>query len=202
MKERFLLTTSESLAIKALLAGLCLAVFSIHCLAQSNLLLKPKAVYIHSESVFSGIDFRNDTFDDVLRKLGKPSHIEISSPQTKFRVVFVTRTYEWQGRTSWLKITAGNRNTTPPRITRLEVWGKHPDAEIGTTGHGISLGDSISEVRRRYGLRLYFGVTLSEADRFERQANQCGYAPTLAVEFDEDDRVSHMELSLTNCPTF
>jgi len=67
---------------------------------------------------------------------------------------------------------------------------------------GIKLGDSIGDVRRRYGLRLYFGVTLSETDKSGRQANLCGYAPTLAVEFDEDERVNHMELTLTSCPEF
>ena len=91
-----------------------------------------------------------------------------------------------------LKITTIDEEYLEQRVVSIEVWGKHPEAEIGTTGQGLKLGDPVSEVRRIYGLRSFFGVTLSD------QAG-CGLfagstAPTLLIEFDGNQRIDYMGL--------
>jgi hypothetical protein len=167
----------------------------------------PTAIHISTETVVSGIDVYKGSAEQVLEKLGKPSRTEIIPPP-EWGPEFTARTYEWEGRATSLKLTTLQAKGVKPIITSVEVWGSRPDAEVGTTGHGLKLGDSIADARRLYGLRLYFGVTVSEKDNPCRpidsryQPVMPTFSPTLSVEFDEREQVNHMVFLLTNeCPS-
>jgi hypothetical protein len=169
--------------------------------SRSSLLLRPsKSVHIHSENVLSGIDIRTDTFEQIVRKLGKPTHVTISSPRTEWGRTLVTGVYEWESPASSLRLTTVNESAVEYRIERIDVWGTHPDGDVGTTGRGVKLGDPISKVRHVYGLRLYFGVTLSEKDA-SCAGNYHVISPLLSVDFDQDERVSHMAFVFDPCPS-
>jgi hypothetical protein len=165
-----------------------------------------KRIYISSESVLSGIRVPKDSFQQVLKKLGKPSRTEMSSPRSEWGRTVVTGTYEWEGQAATLKLTTLQMDRVEPEITRIEVWGSRPDGEIGTTGRGLKLGDTIADARRVYGLKLYFGVTLSEKD------NPCGSSLnrtsfpgyfSFTLDFDKEERVKHMAFALDNrCPSY
>jgi hypothetical protein len=116
--------------------------------SPSSFLTPSGRLLIHSETVVSGIDLRRDTLKQVLQKLGKPSRIEMSSPRMEWSRTVVTGIYEWQTGKCWVRLTTLNGNGIEPRMTKLDVWGSHPDGEIGTTGHGLKLGDAT----RMYGV--------------------------------------------------
>ncbi len=167
--------------------------------------LRPRqnSLSIRSDAVLSGFEFYNSTIEDVITKLGKPSAINMLRTITEGTLTFVERSYEWQRKECLLRIVAAEaygRNT----IESIDVWGTGPDGEIGTTGRGLKLGDSVSEARRIYGLRLYFGVTLSEKSSSPfLSPNGCPLAPEpiLRVDFDKTGRINHMKgpLSKTVC---
>jgi hypothetical protein len=198
-----------------LVVGVLLSVLNLYVFAGATPSIAPDSIFspssfltpsgrllIHSETVVSGVDLRRDTLKQVLKKLGKPSHIEMSSPRMEWGRTVVTGIYEWQTGKCWVRATTLSERGLDPKITSLDVWGSHPDGEIGTTGRGLKLGDAIRDVRRIYGLRLYFGVTLSEED-------SCGldFSPesllTLSVDFDAEGRVNHLAFAPTSsCISF
>jgi len=169
---------------------------------SKGLLKPPTTIEISSDTVVSGIDVYNDSFKQVLERLGKPSRTETSPPRSEWGRTFVTVTYEWEGSATWLKLTTLQQENEEPRITRVEVWGSRPDGEIGTTGRGLKLGETIADARRVYGLRLRFGVTLSEKGRPCRLGNYIEFSPTLSLEFNDEQRVNHMTFPSYNlCPS-
>jgi hypothetical protein len=175
---------------------------------SKGFLKPPTTIQISSETVVSGVDVYNDSLKQVLEKLGKPSRTEISQPLSELGRTVVIGTYEWEGRAAWLKLTTLQADAVEPIITSVEVWGSRPDGEVGTTGRGFKLGDSVADARRLYGLRLYFGVTVSENStcrpiRDLDPGPMSSFSPMLSLEFDREQRVHHMKFVLNNhCPTY
>ncbi len=167
----------------------------------------PTTIQISSETVVSGIDVYKDSLKQVLEKLGKSSRTEISQPLSVLGRKVVIGTYEWAGQAAWLKLTTLQADAVEPIITSVEVWGSRPDGEVGTTGRGLKLGDSVTDARRLYGLRLYFGVTVSENSPCRRIRSldpgpMSSFSPMLFLGFDGEQRVHHMKFVLNNhCPT-
>jgi hypothetical protein len=149
------------------------------------------SILVHSETVLSGIDVRINTVQQVIEKLGEPSHVTVK-PRTERDPAF--RIYEWETETCWIRLIALNESSMEPPIRSVDVWGTHPHAEIGTTGRGLNLGDLISNAGRIYGLRLYLGAIFINDHAF-RTAYQDYRAPSLTIDFDKDGRVNHMRLT-------
>ena len=166
----------------------------------SNLIFAHQgSVLVHSETVVSGVDIRNDNLEQVLRKLGPPDRVKMSS-LVESEPEFVATTYEWDTTTLRVRIKTHNVEGLRPRIMEVEAWGTSPAGDLGTTGRGLKLGDSIKDARRIYGLRLHFGITLSDNVRCGDYAE---YPPTLALDFDHDDRLNHMAFSFDSpCISF
>jgi hypothetical protein len=149
------------------------------------------SILVHSETVLSGIDVRNNTIQQVIEKLGEPSHVTVK-PRTEREPPF--RIYEWETKTCWISLIALNESGLEPTIRSVDVWGTRPHAEIGTTGRGLKLGDLMSDAGRIYGLRLYFGATLPN-DHVFWAAFRDYVAPSLTIDFDNNRRVNHMRLT-------
>jgi hypothetical protein len=169
----------------------------------------PTTINISSETVVSGIDLYKDSLKRVIENLGPPTKTNISPPRSELGRTVATGTYEWNNQATSLSLTTFEVNGSEPVITRVEVWGLRSDGEAGTTGNGLKLGDTLSDARRVYGLRLYFGITLSENE------NQCrpvfplapgpmsSFSPTLSLGFNKEGRLNHIKFVLDKrCPTF
>ncbi len=151
---------------------------------------------IHSETVLSGVNFNNGKIKGVIQKLGKPRHTTISRSGELSQIAVVDGTYEWQTKNWRLRIIVQDELNSA-RITQVDVWGTHPGAEVGTTGSGLKLGDSIRDVRRIYRLRPYFGTFIPEDNNNSQPwaSSPSGCEPTLAIDFDEDGKINHMSLT-------
>ena len=157
------------------------------------------SVLVHSETVVSGVDIRNDNLEQVLRKLGPPDRVKMSS-LAEWEQEFVTTTYEWDTTTSRVRIKTQNVVGLRPKIREVEAWGTNPAGDMGTTGRGLKLGDSIKDARRIYELRQHFGITLSDNVRCGDYAE---YPPTLVLDFDQNNRLNHLAFTLnTPCISY
>jgi hypothetical protein len=106
------------------------------------------------------------------------------------------RTYEWIQPACDLEIVVF-KSRSYSSILSGEVWGTRPAANIGITGRGLKLGDTIADARRIYGLRLYLGVTQSELPRRILLSDACeslDHRTSLEIGFDESGRVRHMRI--------
>jgi hypothetical protein len=185
----------SSTTLKALLTTFFVGMLATHAAFGGGLFPEYRnSIVVHSETVLSGIDVRNNTIQQVIEKLGEPSRVTVK-PRTGRDPTFETyEIYEWETKTCWIRLIALNESSMEPPIRSVDVWGTHRHAEIGTTGSGLKLGDLISDAGRIYGLRLYFGAALPN-DRASWAAFQDYGAPSLTIDFDKDGRVNHMRLT-------
>jgi hypothetical protein len=182
----------SSITLKTLLIAFFVSMLAAHAAFGGGLFPDYRnSILVHSETVLSGIDVRNNTIQQVIEKMGEPSHVTVK-PRTERDPAF--RIYEWETKTCWIRLIALNESGLEPPIRSVDVWGTHPHAEIGTTGRGLKLGDLISDAGRIYGLRLYFGATLPN-DRASWASFRDYGAPSLTIDFDKDGRVNHMRLT-------
>jgi hypothetical protein len=180
----------KRLAIKAPLTVLVVGLF-VTLTALGDDFVRRNSLHIHSETVLAGIDVYNGTIERAIEKLGKPNHVAVS-PGTD--TTFSVGVYEWQTRTSSLRITAYESASTH-MIMSIDVAGAHPDSGIGTTGRGLKLGDTIGDARRTYGLRPYFATTLPDNNGIPGMFIGNDFEPHLQIDFDKVGKVNHMKLT-------
>jgi len=182
----------SSITLKTLLTAFFVGMFATHAAFGGGLFPDYRnSIIVHSETVLSGVDVRNNSIQQVIEKLGEPSHVTVK-PRTERDPTF--RIYEWETKTCWIRLIALNeRGPQDPPIRSVDVWGTHPHAEIGRTGRGLKLGDLISDAEGIYRL-VYFGATIPN-DRSSWAAFQDYGVPSLTIDFDKDGRVNHMRLT-------
>jgi hypothetical protein len=163
-----------------------------------NLFHRQDSLVVDSENVLSGIDLYNNKIDQVIHTLGEPTRVTVSH-RTE---VSETRVYEWETKACSLRLTASALTDGRLWIESVDVLGAHPDGTVGTTGRGLKLGDSIRDVRRIYGLRLYFGTTVSENKRPQFARTGPGCRPSLEIDFDEARVVKNLRLTLACGPSY
>ena len=56
-------------------------------------------------------------------------------------------------------VTNKPTDSLPSRITSVEVWGTHPSGIIGISGAGLTLGATLSDVRRIYPFSFKYAAT-------------------------------------------
>jgi hypothetical protein len=196
----------KNIAAKASFAVIVIGLLAIATAFGDDFLHPTGAnLQIHSETVLSGVGVYpcSGKIEDVIQKLGKPLHTTVSRSNNRTHTVFVDGTYEWQTKNWRLRIRAQDE-LNAAYITQVDVWGTHADAEVGTTGRGLELGDAISDARRTYGLRSYFGTTITgnNNDGWAASVGPLDYAPTLTIDFDKDGKINHMRLTNTRVPLF
>lgn len=104
-----------------------------------------------ADTLLAGIDVYKSTVREAIIKLGKPTKV-IDYPETG--PVAGERDYEWEE--GQLKLTCGTWYDKGDEsvIYSVEVWGKNADGRMGSTGRGLALGSTISEIHRIYGRRM------------------------------------------------
>ena len=182
--------TGKRLAIKAHLTFLVVGLF-VTLTALGDDFVRRNSLHVHSETVLAGIDVYKDTIERAIEKLGKPSRVAVT-PGTV--ATFTVGVYEWQTRTSSLRIRA-YESASKNMIVSIDVVGAHPDFGIGTTGRGLKLGDAIGDARRIYGLRPYFGTTLPDNNGIPGMFIENDFEPHLQIDFDKVGKVNHIKLT-------
>lgn len=180
----------KRLAIKDILTVLVVFLF-VTLSALGGDFVRRNSLHVHSETVLAGIDVYKETIERSIEKLGKPSRIAVT-PGTV--ATFSVGVYEWQTRTSRLRITA-YESASNNMIMSIDVVGAQPDFRIGTTGRGLRLGDAIGVARRIYGLRPYVGTTLPGNNGIPGMFIGNDFEPHLQIDFDKAGKVNHMKLT-------
>lgn len=165
-------------------------------IAQDFFRANKNIFFVKSERVLSGINPFEDSVAQVISKLGRPTRVV--TVRKDFGGFPVTGCqYEWDGKTSLLRVISSDCDGSEARITQVDVWGSHPDGPIGTTGRGLKLGDLVSKARAIYGLRSYFGVTASEEYHPRWTTDGCSHeGGWLQIEFGQAERINHIGTSL------
>jgi hypothetical protein len=180
----------KRLTIKAPLTVLAVGLF-VTLTALGDDFVRQNSLHVHSETVLAGIDVYKDTIERAIEKLGKPSRVAVTpGPDATFSV----GVYEWQTRSSSLRITA-YASASKNMIVSIDVVDGHPDSGIGTTGRGLKLGDAIGDARRIYGLHPYFGTTLPDSNGIPGMFIGNDFKPHLQIDFDKVGKVNHMKLT-------
>ena len=146
---------------------------------------------IHSETTLAGVNPEVSKIQEVIRKLGKPDRTTIHYTDGKHSMP-LGGTYEWQTVGWRLRIETMNSGGSGT-ITQVDVWGIHPEGEIGTTGQGLRLGDAIADVMRVYRLPPYFDTSAQKAEKQYPRVPVLSNL-TLQVQYDIRGRVDHLTL--------
>lgn len=147
------------------------------------------------EKTLAGIHLNRDKVSDVIKLYGKPSKVENEAePSDPNRVdVF---DYYWNKLSIKLRLVVyrGSQIKGGEQIALIEVEGSRATGIIGTTGSGLRLGGSLTDLRRIYGNR--FG---------ERKITKLGIHDvmlewrseeySLIAEFDRRGRIKKLSLS-------
>ncbi|HLX86691.1 MAG TPA: hypothetical protein VKR59_22525 [Terriglobales bacterium] len=191
----------QSLAPKLLLIVSTAVVLPLIASSQDNWPLHPRyTAQVYSETSISGIDLNFTTIEQVIQRLGKPDRVERTYGHffdESFRESETERLasikYEWQT-TNWrLRII-----TVPDsQFRQIDVWGTRADGAIGSTGHGLSLGDSLQDAQRIYELRRSFHASLpgSQIGKFVFHEPE----DDLQVGVDRNGKICHLRLSPPCC---
>jgi hypothetical protein len=153
--------------------------------------VRRNSLHVHSETVLAGIDVYKDTIERAIEKIGKPSRVALTPGSL---ATFSVGVYEWQTRTSLLRITA-YESASKNMIMSIEVVGVHPDSGIGATGRGLKLGDAIGDARRIYGLRSYYGTPLPDNNGIPGMFIGNDFEPHLQIDFDKVGNVNRMKVT-------
>lgn len=154
-----------------------------------------RSLYIHSETMLSGIDVYKDKSERAVEKLGPPSHVTVVASTS---VSPGWRVFEWEFRTCSVRLVAEDGGPRNSAIESIDVLGFCPNPSVGMTGRGLKLGATISDARRVYSP---FGATLSENDT-RAMPFLYDFAPLLQIDFDKAGKVHHMKLTnqcVPNC---
>ncbi len=167
--------------------------------ARADDLLYPRrnVLLIRSDTVLSGIDVYRETIADVIAKIGKPNAVKTLRTVTEGTFTFTERGYEWEQEDCVLRIvTTESMDGNSSGIDSVYVRGTRPCGEIGTTGRGLKLGDTMSNARRVYGLRPYFGATVPQERHLTWISPGCSTddRTRLQVDLDEAGKINGMRI--------
>ena len=152
------------------------------------------------ETVLSGFDVNHTTMKRIVEKLGEPTRTTLSDGDSG-----PTRTYEWDAEAWWIRIVTLKEVGLGNGILSIDIAGRHPDGEIGTTGDGLELGSTVADARRIYGCRFRYPSERPHVmpGLFENRSYGVvsGEWPAmLEIDFDEARIVTHMRLT-NPCPS-
>jgi hypothetical protein len=141
---------------------------------------------VHNETAIAGIHL-DYIVEQVIVRLGKPDRV-MTHPSAK--PGYESKTYEWERPSARLRIAALGDG----RIMRVDVLGRPPDDEIGSTGKGLKLGDTIQEAKRIY-LPISKTNSLPEWN-WNFSTPDCPIPRSnLELHFDKQGGIDHMNLS-------
>src|SRR5215469_13815806 len=85
-----------SLSVLATVLNAAALIQSTQESARGMLFNRRRDLQIHSETVISAISIRNNSLQEVLTKIGKPTRVEVSSPRIEWGRTLSTHIYKWQ----------------------------------------------------------------------------------------------------------
>ena len=170
-------------------AGVCLGAGSM--LAWADHLPPSKIARGRPEHLLAGIDVYKGNIGDAIRMLGKPEKIE-DATNPDYPPGSGERSYFW--RRDGVRLRVGTVYKTdrvtgkivegPPNI--VDVWGASSGGGLGSTGRGLSLGDTTTALRTIYGPRYERGdrsMTLQWSDE-----------TTMVVDLNTSGQITHIQL--------
>ncbi len=92
-----------------------------------------------AEHLLANITIMKSKLADVIKIYGKPNRIEYDQ-------------YFWQKRDWTLRLIF---ETSDEPVINIDVRGKDVPKQIGVTGSGLKIGDSVSKIRKIYGKRYH-----------------------------------------------
>ncbi|MBZ5696846.1 MAG: hypothetical protein LAN36_15980 [Acidobacteriia bacterium] len=163
------------------------------------------------ESLLCGINVNWTPIARVLEKYGKPIKLPDYPNESPNPPGGGERKYEWDfesGITMVVYTMYSDKPTGTPQdpfpageyAYAVDVKGSSPRGELGRTGRGLALGDTLDRVKRIYGPRFLLGqntltrfnyVVIQWIDPRTRKEDDT----TMDIDFDSHGRISHIELA-------
>jgi hypothetical protein len=141
-----------------------------------------------SDTTLAGIDVYTGTVEKVIAKLGEPTKV-IDVPDTG--IVAGGRNYEWTKKGLRLVCGTWNDKGEDSVVYSVDVWGTSTGGEIGSTGRGLKLGATLSDIHRIYGQRMQ----LSRLDHGNVQVTiQWNDDTTLYLFLNKNGHIDHIHL--------
>jgi hypothetical protein len=187
------MTTAERIGF--VLAALAAFVLTMPEASSDDFLSKKDKTLEVSESVLCGIDISRNTIEEALNRFGVPHSVTFTAPS---KTTFAVPTYEWESRTSRLRITAdpgGLPRQDGHSILRIDVWGAYPEGLPGITGRGLRLGDTAEDAKRTYRLPSCYGTTLFARGKPSLYPSSETFGQALEINFDSEGMINHFKLT-------
>jgi hypothetical protein len=163
--------------VKIVLLTFVLSTFASAGPGQDFLTTAANHFRTYSDTTLSSIEPNTVSLEEIVARLGTPTTVATRSDKW-----FTNYAYEWQTTRCRLRLLAKGNTHGALRLDSIDVWGDSPDGVIGTTGHGLKLGDTMNHARLLYRTGLYrYGLPMKSS-------------VSLEIDFDERARVNHMQL--------
>lgn len=158
-----------------------------------------------AEHVLCGINVYKTKIEKVIAAFGKPTTIETFmskkgdsnyEPGSGINIYTWNRSGSKMRLRSWFTTDEKTGKIVKGDVFEIDVWGGKAKKEIGVTGKGIALGDSLLKV-----LKTYEKPTSQEKNPSNKISNyfiRWEDGAHLDVDFDQNGRINHIQLSTAN----
>jgi hypothetical protein len=106
------------------------------------------------ETVLAGIDLKHTTIEKIVKRFGKPTAEKRWEPAMPNSVGQIDYYWHKKGLDLHVGIQYSNKEPDWKPVDRVEI-GPGTSRQLGKTGAGLKLGDSLSDLRRLYGRRFH-----------------------------------------------
>jgi hypothetical protein len=141
------------------------------------------------DTVLCGIDVYHCTVSQAISKLGEP-HTAIKLPNTPPGLG--GGQYEWEKNGVRVRITAW-RHAMNSMVYSVEAWGTRSKGNLGRTGRGLALGESLQEVRSIFGGHFWVNSRYSGGEP-RSLLIQWQDGTTITVSFDRLGKIDYIYL--------
>jgi hypothetical protein len=133
--------------VKAWTRAICILVWLLICqgISMADHLPEKQLANGKPETMLAGINLRSAKLNDVVRMYGPPTR-EVKAPNNPAWTGYV-----WELPEAKLEVGV-NRDASGARVDDVYVEGT-AKGQVGYTGRGLKLGDSIKSIKRIYGSR-------------------------------------------------
>ena len=149
------------------------------------------------EHIFCGVNVYKTNASEAIKIYGKPTTIEIVPLKDSVYPPAGDKNYIWKKPGLKMELYTGfyieHQKTIESVASGVDVWGEKPRGQIGVTGQGLVLGDSIAKVEKIYGKKFYKNKNVNSGLTYVEVQWQDG--TQLMIDFNRNEKINHMQLA-------
>lgn len=145
------------------------------------------------EHMLSGIDVYKTTIAEVIKIYGEPTGKRDVPAEGVKDGVGGERNYTWEKKGLRLAVWTGYHNDRESGVYSVDAWGATSNDGLGKSARGLTLGSTLQQQKALYGDRFF--VSSKDKDKVKSVLLEWRDGTQLAVDYDSNGRISHMQLS-------